>query len=132
MHKIRTITATRQMARTAQILLTVLPRHRPEIAKTKAGGHQTYHQNTKPTLSGISGKCDQTQRLNEVGQKRAIIATIQISAAKPSHLPLGDLFMAVAAQNEREAEDEFAFHGLSQSGPFFAFVRAMSNFNGNR
>jgi hypothetical protein len=36
-----------------------------------------------------------------------------------------------AAQNEREAEEEFGFHGLSQSGPFFAFVRAMSNFNGN-
>jgi hypothetical protein len=36
-----------------------------------------------------------------------------------------------AAQNEREAEDEFGFHGLFQSGPFFAFVRAMSNFNGN-
>jgi hypothetical protein len=106
MHTRRTITATRQRASIEQILLTMLPRHSPEIAKAKASGPQT-HQNAKPALPG---KCDQTQRLNDAGQSRAIIAAIKIRAAKPSHLPLGDLFMAIAAQTEREAEDDFLLH----------------------
>lgn len=121
MHMIRTIPAAKQMARTAQILFAVLPRHRPETAKTKTGGHQTNHQNTKPTLSGIFGKCNQIQRLTDVGHmpKKNIIAVAKTRAAKPCQLLLGDLFMAIAAQNERETEKESGFHGFNEFAGHF-------------
>jgi hypothetical protein len=98
MHMIRTIPAAKQIAKTAQILLIMLPRQRPEIAKTKAGGHQI---NSQKILHNFLGK-GANQMGFVIDKKKTTVAPIQIKAAKPSHLPLRGLFMFGRSKRARD------------------------------